>query len=432
MNDALMLFDQIIPERLSRCGHVPSTARVTCVFELTGSGGGTWTVDLKAQRCTPGKSASADCLVTCDADLFMAAFKDTETAQRLYYEGKLTIAGDVGAVIELVGFLSQDTSDVGLEGLLRPFSVAEFLRDKWPNEAVVIHGPRERLGAFAQLPELADIPALFRSWPGLVMVYPPKSADEFDAPMVPADQAQRLFELGHSCAFSYVNSVFPTLEPWVRAVGEGLGIPLSANSRNHVYVTPRGSGASTHFDANSNFVVQLSGTKVWQLAPNTSIVNPNDRYALSASEVPRKLREHAIAPYPKEMPEEGRQTVTLRAGSVLFVPRGWWHATLAEEDALSLNFTYAMKDWTSVVVDAIKARLESHPEWRAFAKGAGSSDPALSRSAALELEKLLPRLPDLVAGLDVDTCFRSIVPAKRGETLDLRPRDWVKLLANAK
>jgi len=49
---------------------------------------------------------------------------------------------------------------------------------------------------------------------------------------------------------------------------------------------------------------------------------------------------------------------------LLFVPRGYWHATLADSNALSLNFTYSAPTWIDVFTAALRGRLAISSEWR--------------------------------------------------------------------
>jgi len=73
----------------------------------------------------------------------------------------------------------------------------------------------------------------------------------------------------------------------------------------------------------------------------------------------------------------------LEPGSLLFVPRGVWHATEAEDDALSLNFTYTAPTWLDLLAAALRGRLAVSPAWRATATPASPAEfAALLRELA--------------------------------------------------
>lgn len=53
--------------------------------------------------------------------------------------------------------------------------------------------------------------------------------------------------------------------------------------------------------------------------------------------------------------------VVLKPGSVLFVPRGWWHATCSDMDTLAVNITYSVPTKLEVILDALKKKLSKRP-----------------------------------------------------------------------
>ena len=66
------------------------------------------------------------------------------------------------------------------------------------------------------------------------------------------------------------------------------------------------------------------------------------------------------------MPTAQREIV-LRPGSLLLVPRGMWHATRADDDALALNFTFTAPTWLDLLAVALRSKLALDPAWRATA-----------------------------------------------------------------
>ena len=58
-------------------------------------------------------------------------------------------------------------------------------------------------------------------------------------------------------------------------------------------------------------------------------------------------------------------TVTLRAGSVLYVPAGMWHRVECVEDSVSLNVSLIGTTWAEFVPAAIRQRLLCHAHARA-------------------------------------------------------------------
>ena len=91
-----------------------------------------------------------------------------------------------------------------------------------------------------------------------------------------------------------------------------------------------------------------------------------------------------------------RVAYTLEPGSMLFVPRGYWHSTEAEGDALALNFTFSQPTWVDLFTTALRSRLLLSPEWRELADGVGSAVASRRERGTAEFDALLA---DLVSDL---------------------------------
>jgi 50S ribosomal protein L16 3-hydroxylase len=88
----------------------------------------------------------------------------------------------------------------------------------------------------------------------------------------------------------------------------------------------------------------------------------------------------------------GAKKIELKPGSMLFVPRGYWHRTEAAGDALALNFTFSQPTWIDLFTLALRSRLTLSPDWRALADGVNSEDKNRREEAAGKLEMLLVEL----------------------------------------
>ncbi|RYE89339.1 MAG: hypothetical protein EOO75_11980, partial [Myxococcales bacterium] len=227
----------------------------------------------------------------------------------------------------------------GLASLLAPFDRDRFLADRWPDQCLAIHGEPGRLGGLFAIPELADLGSLLRAWQGDVMVNLPDRHEEHSHVKVGTTVARKLYDNGMVLTFPRVEKQLPYLRTWLTRLRAELGLPRHALAYCLVYANPTGETVSPHFDANANFVVQLRGTKGWRFAPNTWVANPTERHAMNKRLPYASLRRHATSPAPTRMPARSTR-VELRPGSVLFLARGWWHETVAREEALSLNFVF--------------------------------------------------------------------------------------------
>jgi putative sterol carrier protein len=94
--DARKLFDEQVPKALE---NYPDKAREVAAiysFNITGDGGGEWTVDLKSDppTCVKGDQGSAECSIEITHDDFKHMLSDPEAGMQLYFEGKLKVTGD--------------------------------------------------------------------------------------------------------------------------------------------------------------------------------------------------------------------------------------------------------------------------------------------------------------------------------------------------
>jgi 50S ribosomal protein L16 3-hydroxylase len=308
----------------------------------------------------------------------------------------------------------------GLAPLLRPLSEARFLREHWPVRHAAMHGDRARFGELARLPALADVDALLAAWRGNVTAVLDSKGDEHRSVSVGVREAALLYADGLNLVFNRAEEHVPELRAWLAAITGALGISTLVAARCIVYASPDDRGASPHFDTSANFVLQLRGTKTWQLAPNRSITHPIERYAMNMPAIPREVERHAHARLPARMPRDA-ETVTLRPGSFLFVPRGTWHATRAGGESLSLNFTFSQPTWADLICDALRRRLSRDPRWRELADGVAGASPA-RRAAAVR------RLGELVASfggeaLEPDALIADVLDeAPVGDTSSFRRR----------
>jgi 50S ribosomal protein L16 3-hydroxylase len=270
----------------------------------------------------------------------------------------------------------------GLAALIDPHPVAELVG----REALfAVHGVRDSLAELFAIPWLASLDALLDSWPDVVHVHLPDTADEASSITASPHDARKLFASGMGLRFDEAERFAPQLVPWLDAIRTDLGLSALTQQRCLVYATHAGKGTAPHFDQNLNFVLQVHGTKTWWLAPNTDVARPLTRHTMGLPVDP-ELGSYAGLPMAEEMRAD-RTELVLEPGSVLFVPRGMWHATRATTDALSLNFTFSPPTWIDVFTAALRGRLALSSDWRETA----------APHAIATLEALLRELPALTA-----------------------------------
>ncbi len=279
---------------------------------------------------------------------------------------------------------------IGLSALVSPLTSDEFMKDAWPKEPFVVHGLDKSIRTITELPFLKSLDALLNSWPLSVQAHLPDVCDESSSIEATAKDAGKLFSNHMPLLFNNIEKISPLLSDWLLQLTRDLGLPNSTHSRCLIYATPNGKGTAPHFDQNINFILQLHGTKKWWIAPNANVENPTERFTMNQELAP-ELASYTSGVMPTKMPADHQQ-INLSPGSMLFVPRGYWHSTEAIGDALALNFTFSQPTWIDLLILALRSRLSLSNDWRDLADGVGSIDVDRRLAAQQKFETLLSEL----------------------------------------
>lgn len=267
---------------------------------------------------------------------------------------------------------------------------AEFLDHYITNTPVITHGLLGELGEIIELPILKSLNSLLDSWPAQVTAYLPGIADEGNSKKVSIEEAKVLFQQGSGLCFDDADDFTPLLKEWQESIRADLGLSELTNCRSLIYAIKKDQGTAPHFDQNINFVIQISGTKKWWIAPNEHVDNPLTRHTIGI-DIDPELSSYTRRIMPEKFPDNGQEFI-LSPGSMLFVPRGSWHMTEAASDAVSLNFTYSAPTWIDILSTALRGRLAQSSDWRETADFV--TDDLLHTQALEKFDLLLSKLAD--------------------------------------
>ncbi|MFJ2821521.1 JmjC domain-containing protein [Streptomyces toxytricini] len=148
----------------------------------------------------------------------------------------------------------------------------------------------------------------------------------------------------------------------IAALAAGLTADTGRRTEAHAFHTPPGtSGLARHFDGEDNFLFQIEGTKHWDLAPPLSDLLP-----VAGGRPP--------ADHPVD--ESRARRLVLRPGDLLYIPRGWLHASsTGDEDSLHVTVQVLPDTVRGAVADQVAGILAAEiPEHAvvpdAFGRGA--------------------------------------------------------------
>lgn len=293
---------------------------------------------------------------------------------------------------------------IGLPQLLEPITEKEFFKLHWPHTHLFIPASERKFRELFELPQLQDLESLIAARLLKVRACLPDFDDEYSSIHLEPKDALKAYRNNMTLVFDSMQSHDPLIANSLQKIREDLGLVTGGaendlcRARSLAYATPAQAGTRLHFDANANFVIQLQGTKRWMLAANTSVQNPTERFTAGANEMPAALEKQCHAPLLFELPEDAMEFV-MEPGCVLFVPRGYWHATMAEEESLSLNFTFGQPTWADVFTKSLQELLLTSSDWRALADGLEGSDQFRKEQALVQFEKLVKQLAADLPGI---------------------------------
>ena len=281
-------------------------------------------------------------------------------------------------------------------------SPAPFLRESWPDNPRVFHHKEDSAPEIWRLPALQSLEqALEIAAPDTIFANLPDRDEEYNQiKLSDSEDVKKAFACKMGISMEPDLPKIAELIFWLRSIQRDLGLAQQTFARCNLYAIPDGGRTACHYDQNINFVCQITGEKTWDLAPNTHVIHPLMRH--TAGTPPDDSTEaFSIAPLPNKMPTKGRIRVVLKRGSVLFVPRGWWHQTFAKGESISLNFTYDQPSWAQVMAEAICRRLLKEEKWRGVAYGLQQEGP-LAKRAEAEFAALLRKSGNVLQNLSFE------------------------------
>lgn len=233
--------------------------------------------------------------------------------------------------------------------LIDPVGPEAFFARNWEREPLYL--PRSEAERYSDLLTFNDIDRIlaeqtFRQGDMRIvdMQDPVTRADYMHGNQVDLARLYDLFQRGATVVFEQLDGKWLPLRKLCRAMEQELGHPAQAN----IYLTPGSShgrqgdhaqGLKRHYDTHDVFVLQVAGSKTWSLFDQDV-------------ELPLKSQQPRPAEY-EEMVV--RQTIHMKAGDTIYIPRGFVHDAQATEDS-SLHITLGILSytWATLLGEAVQ------------------------------------------------------------------------------
>jgi ribosomal protein L16 Arg81 hydroxylase len=159
--------------------------------------------------------------------------------------------------------------------------------------------------------------------------------------------------------------------PNLRALARSMTDRFAAKSEAVAFLTPAGQRGATHSDPTDVYVIQLEGTKRWQIWPTPRVRRPGDDKD-SFPSLPDPVLD-----------------VSLQPGGVLYIPHSTPHRASAE-GSVSLHVTVVAgaRSWAHHLLSAVQDILHNGPEFW----DTPYLDEASPEELAAEIDQLIGRL----------------------------------------
>lgn len=305
-----------------------------------------------------------------------------------------------------------------LTALLSPKAADEFLNQYWPKRAFVAQCDPARWPAVLRGEELASVQNLAKRYRGSLRFTHGRKSDQ----MIQIDRVDPaiLFEMGLTLNFEDVGPYVPGAPEFLRGLESELGLNEGSMVLS-AFASPYQDGLGCHFDAQDVISIQLHGAKRFHYAPVREIAMPYGTQYIPGGKPYDELYAQAQNGFPDNT-DVKFETAEMKPGSVLFLPRGTWHYTEANEPSLSLSITISPPTLIDCAMEQIRWLLLQDSAWREPLYGA-TGNGAQHANLHAHAKQLLARLPQLVSSLTPEDLMQAPIPvAKRLDQISDKSR----------
>ena len=281
-----------------------------------------------------------------------------------------------------------------LAHLLQPMEIADFLRIHW--EKRPLHIARADDKHYGELLSISDIERFISRLNKNAISFNLVSAenelrrDEYmaDDRNVDIIRVFQLFGDGYSIVLNHLNTHHEPLGALCEALEREFSMRVQAN----VYLSPSHSqGFKAHHDTHDVFIVQISGSKKWEVYEPTIHAPMRGQPFRSDSDQMGKLVD----------------SYELGPGDITYIPRGWVHKGVAtDEPSLHVTVGILSFTWAEFLIEVVSAACARNSRFRG-ALPVGYSRPDHNRSAThSEFRKLWK---ELSSEIEFDSAFDNFV-----------------------
>jgi len=262
-----------------------------------------------------------------------------------------------------------------------PLLLHDFRSNVLGRRALLVHPQPELAARLVETIGVRSIDDVFTLSASKVYAWFQKLNGQHVAALVSRATARKLHAGGTTIYFRRIRE----FRAYEREIADALGVPR-VGAQCALFCNRPDAVTRAHFDIADIVIIQLRGRKIWRVAPNAFAPMPLERWATLDRVWPR-LRLYAPDLPPQRMPGDA-VTYDLEPGSVLHVPRGYWHETSSDQDSLSLHIEVSAPSRLDFMMAALKNELSRDPWWREPAYDLSAGDPSAFEHVAIARDRV--------------------------------------------
>lgn len=258
------------------------------------------------------------------------------------------------------------TRRIGFRDLLAPMTPEDFLDGHFDRNPLHCHGPADRFAGVFTWEQAATLLNMTTLWSAstLKVVLDGKlvraedycvsqqNRDGAPVPQPDPERVQALVRQGAAISLNFVE----TMSPEIAAIAAALQCWFDGEAVCNIYCAWSGhQGLASHFEFHDAFVLQIDGTKVWNVYEG--------RFDQAAH-----IEGYHSDSFTDDFHAKARGAAQMEArmapGDVLYIPRGQYHDALATSDA-SMHLTFGVEFLSGFYfLGAIADALQQEPFFR--------------------------------------------------------------------
>lgn len=242
---------------------------------------------------------------------------------------------------------------IDFSGLIDPIGTKDFEKNHW--ESQVLHIQRGNPEFFSSLFSIKDLDYLLEytrprgSSIRVVKNQQPMNPTVFENQdgSLNLNQLYTAYADGNTIVVNEIQRFWDPIKNLVESIRQYMGHHVVAN----LYLTPENEKAlSPHYDSHDVFALQISGEKHWILYDDTYYKTP---------------LMHSFQPIFQREQLTGAKEITLKAGDLLYMPRGVPHeAYTTDQSSMHITLGVHSTQWLDLFSKALLSLSQKHIELR--------------------------------------------------------------------